>query len=503
MKISLLIHGLLFCSCLAITPSILYSQSPTSGFSTTAPVGVVDNGTLAAGKIKLSAIDLSALNQQLSLLGPGRAIPENAIGMAKSFQQTMLDAGVDDVYLSVATKAIPQGGLCVVIPCREPQVVATMLSGIVTSLPPMLPYQLIEHPDRVIVCPKSMATYFQDGTPANLARFDNVLDRVEDVPHQLAFGLPDSMRTDIVATLPKEMSNAGHLFSPSRLAESVSSGVIAWDLPPKLAFELRLQCADATSALAAAEEVMSLLAMVPEEFPGAKPQTDGNVVTFGLDEQTLQAWIPKVLGVVATDVQQIESSNNMKSTGLAMHNFHDVNQFIPGKATVDAEGKRLLSWRVSILPYLGQVELYEKFKIDEPWDSPTNKALIPLMPEVYSIPGDALPAGMTRIRMPIVAGGLWEGEGEPRTFANITDGTSNTIWFVEAPMSAAIQWTRPDDWVLDESNLNKSLFGGADSINAAFVDGSIRPLSSTIDSEVLKALLTMAGGEVVDSDSFR
>ena len=49
-------------------------------------------------------------------------------------------------------------------------------------------------------------------------------------------------------------------------------------------------------------------------------------------------------------------------------------------------GKPLLSWRVHILPYLEQQELYDQFHLDEPWDSEHNRQLISLMPETYIDP---------------------------------------------------------------------------------------------------------------------
>lgn len=36
-----------------------------------------------------------------------------------------------------------------------------------------------------------------------------------------------------------------------------------------------------------------------------------------------------------------------------------------------------------MLPYLEQIDLYKKFKLDEPWDSPNNKPLIKEMPKVF------------------------------------------------------------------------------------------------------------------------
>src|SRR3954471_10743597 len=56
--------------------------------------------------------------------------------------------------------------------------------------------------------------------------------------------------------------------------------------------------------------------------------------------------------------------NNEKQIGLAMHNYHSaLNQFPPG-AIVGKDGKPLLSWRVAILPYVEQGDLYNQFHLD-------------------------------------------------------------------------------------------------------------------------------------------
>ncbi len=69
---------------------------------------------------------------------------------------------------------------------------------------------------------------------------------------------------------------------------------------------------------------------------------------------------------------------------------------LPKPAITDKDGKPLLSWRVAILPYIEEAELYNKFKLDEPWDSPHNKALIKEMPSTYLCPSwPATGPGMT------------------------------------------------------------------------------------------------------------
>src|SRR5688572_9177285 len=70
-----------------------------------------------------------------------------------------------------------------------------------------------------------------------------------------------------------------------------------------------------------------------------------------------------------------QSSNNLKQLALALHNYHDTIGKMP-QDIVDKDGKPLLSWRVHLLPYMEEDHIYKQFKLDEPWDSTTNKALL-------------------------------------------------------------------------------------------------------------------------------
>ena len=75
------------------------------------------------------------------------------------------------------------------------------------------------------------------------------------------------------------------------------------------------------------------------------------------------------------------SSNNLKQIGLALHNYQDANGHFPAPALLGGAQKRIpYSWRVAILPYLDQNELYKQYSFDEPWDGPNNRKLIDKMP---------------------------------------------------------------------------------------------------------------------------
>src|SRR5262245_13369223 len=73
-----------------------------------------------------------------------------------------------------------------------------------------------------------------------------------------------------------------------------------------------------------------------------------------------------------------QSQNNLKQIIMAMHSFHDAANgrgFPIG--VYDKSGQKLgLSWRVALLPLLGEESLMREFNLDESWDSEHNKKLI-------------------------------------------------------------------------------------------------------------------------------
>ncbi len=196
--------------------------------------------------------------------------------------------------------------------------------------------------------------------------------------------------------------------------------------------------------------------------------------------------------------RRVQCVNDLKQIALAMHNFHASNNAFPRSAILDEKGKPLLSWRVAILPYIDHQALYNKFKLNEPWDGPHNKALLKEMPSVYSCPirTKAEPF-TTTYRVLVGKGALFENDKDIGV-VNVTDGTSNTVMVVES--KDAVPWTKPDELSFDPA-ADPSLHGAGsphpDGFNAAMADGSVRFFKNTIDLTVFRALITRAGGEVI------
>jgi len=195
--------------------------------------------------------------------------------------------------------------------------------------------------------------------------------------------------------------------------------------------------------------------------------------------------------------RRMTSSNNIKQIMLAFHNYHDAYRHLPAAIKRDPQGQPLLSWRVAILPFIEEAELYNEFHLDEPWDSEHNLRLLDRMPSTYADPSLPLPPGMTIYQVPTGDGLLFEPSATIR-FAQVTDGLSNTIALFEANAEVAVPWTKPVDAPIDPANplaqMAKHRPGG---FHVGLGDGSVRFISDQIDPKMFWGLMTRAGSEVI------
>jgi prepilin-type N-terminal cleavage/methylation domain-containing protein/prepilin-type processing-associated H-X9-DG protein len=176
-----------------------------------------------------------------------------------------------------------------------------------------------------------------------------------------------------------------------------------------------------------------------------------------------------ILGVLASlllpAVQKVREAanrakcqNNLKQLGLAVHIFHDATRSLP--ASINVPGRPRTNWIISMLPYLEQGHLYDRYDLGQSWFDAANRPVtsrqVPLLlcpssptpdrldgvPE--SSPWDAFAAvsdygATTHIDPRLVALGLVDAggkgilpRGERSRFGDVVDGLSNTILFAES-----------------------------------------------------------------------
>ena len=139
-------------------------------------------------------------------------------------------------------------------------------------------------------------------------------------------------------------------------------------------------------------------------------------------------FLPAV-GGARSAAQETQSLNNLRQIALACLNYESAHMKFPGNTSQkrDGENENKFSWRVHILPFIEQNNLYEQIRFDEPWDSEHNKTLMEQMPDVYKSPRSKAEVGMTLYRG-FGEGGVLEGDDDQEiSFGNISDGSSLSL----------------------------------------------------------------------------
>jgi prepilin-type processing-associated H-X9-DG protein len=192
---------------------------------------------------------------------------------------------------------------------------------------------------------------------------------------------------------------------------------------------------------------------------------------------------------------------HLRDLAIAIQNYTYVNGHLPPAYTVDAVGNRLHSWRTLLLPYMEEKALYDKIDLTKPWDDPANaeareQSIPPLMCASAPFEGEHL---TSTTYLAVVGPDCAFTGSVPRTMSEVTDRTGITLMVVDAPYSRAVHWMSPHDLSVEEvlafGPESKMNHNGV--IQAAFLDGHAKPVALDIDRELLRGLLTIAGGKEV------
>jgi prepilin-type N-terminal cleavage/methylation domain-containing protein/prepilin-type processing-associated H-X9-DG protein len=155
------------------------------------------------------------------------------------------------------------------------------------------------------------------------------------------------------------------------------------------------------------------------------------------------AIIAVLIGLLLPAVQKVREAaarakceNNLKQLGLAMHNYHNANNYFPPAFSKAPAGGSNWGWSVWVLPYVEQDNLFNQLN-----PSTNNLAVEALTTQplsVYVCPSDPAPllhvyySGYARSDY-VVSEQVSDG-GSMISILSVTDGTSNTLMIGERDM---------------------------------------------------------------------
>jgi hypothetical protein len=234
-------------------------------------------------------------------------------------------------------------------------------------------------------------------------QLDEAFASVASYPIQILLVPPDYIRRTVVELMPQLPRHLGG-GSSDVLTEGLRWAALGLD-PGGPRATLVVQSASPQAAQRLADHLPKMLQSVYDELPGFQqrvgrltfaawvalitPAIEDDRIVFRVGEDQplpahLQVLVAGLMGSIEDRLRgqdRRDSANRFKRILLAMHNYHDVYKMLPPRDEVrDEQGRSGLSWRVHLLPFLGEQNLYDEFRLDERWDSPHNKPLMERCP---------------------------------------------------------------------------------------------------------------------------
>lgn len=237
------------------------------------------------------------------------------------------------------------------------------------------------------------------------------------------------------------------------------------------------------------------------QFKGTGLAITGIILSLVLGLVVPIAVLLPAVQAVRSAARKVEDSNNVRGVIIATHNYESAFKTLPPTNNQTEEFGAGLSWRVHLLPYLNQQQLFDQFKTDEPWDSPHNIKLLPQLPDVYRSLSNTeiLEEGHTLFQRPMGPFAIDDGQGSRVTLSRIRDGTSNTAMIVIVEPSESVPWTKPDDYHFDPNSPKRGLaVNDRNEILVGMADGSIKWIPYDTPPDVIAAIMTANAGDVVD-----
>ncbi len=204
---------------------------------------------------------------------------------------------------------------------------------------------------------------------------------------------------------------------------------------------------------------------------------------------------------VAATMQRASKLKNL-ANGLLL--FADrYNERLPCNI-ISADGKPLMSWRVALLPVMEYEHIYEKLRLNEPWDSAHNAALLKQVDPRLFASNAKTPDGHADM-LAVIGKGFGFSPTESRngrgvvSIGSVTDGMSYTAFLVEVEPAMSVPWAKPEDYKFNPDQPTKGLGAPEDKFfQAVFGDTRVQRVSKDESVETLRRLFNRSDGKAYE-----
>lgn len=235
----------------------------------------------------------------------------------------------------------------------------------------------------------------------------------------------------------------------------------------------------------------------------------------------LLALLLPAVQAVREATRRMQCQNNLRQIGLALHNYHAAfRRFPPGAIEVRPQfrnGKQL-AWSAFVLPFLDESSTYVRVDFEYPFDHDRNAEAGKVPIETYLCPSTPRLSPLQRRYGATDYGGIY-GErivsrnNPPRgvfihdqsiRFRDITDGTATTLMVSEDADFPDGQWINGRNLFDQAFSINRAPKFENDirsfhpaGANGLFADGSVKFMDENMNLELLAALCTRNGDEII------
>ncbi|MDA0834319.1 MAG: DUF1559 domain-containing protein [Planctomycetota bacterium] len=166
---------------------------------------------------------------------------------------------------------------------------------------------------------------------------------------------------------------------------------------------------------------------------------------WGLAFVLISSSLLAVMAYLSSDTMQHRQKSGKKfgQIARALQQYHERFDAFPPAYVSGPDGLPWHSWRVLILPYLGQNEVYEKYRFDEPWNSEANLRIANEERNPFSIPVENMIHSRAQYIAVVGEQTMWLNTESIRK-SNIQNPLNEVVQLAES-YNSDILWTEPRD----------------------------------------------------------